>query len=75
MTKAYSSNLIWEQWKLIAGEFASEKAGGLPRTVALFAVVNAIFYVLCEGFTSRGLPGDFPPWHRKHSFILPRSES
>jgi putative transposase len=69
MTKAYRSNLTWEQWELIAGELASEKAGGSPWTVALFAVVNAIFYVLCEGCTWRGLPGDFPPWQTVYGYF------
>jgi hypothetical protein len=46
MTKAYPSNLTWEQWELIADQFPSEKPGGRPRTIALFSVVNAILYVL-----------------------------
>jgi transposase len=70
MTKAYRSNLTWEQWELIAGEFPSEKVSGRPRTVALFAVVNAIFYVLCEGCTWRGLPGDFPPWQTVYGYFI-----
>jgi transposase len=62
MTKAYRSNLTWEQWELIADLFPEAKPGGRPRKLALFAVVNAILYVLCEGCTWRGLPGDFPAW-------------
>jgi transposase len=69
MTKAYRSNLTWEQWELIAGEFPSGKVGGRPRNVALFAVVNAIFYVLCEGCTWRGLPGDFPAWQTVYGYF------
>jgi putative transposase len=42
MTKAYPSNLTWEQWELIAQEFPQAKPGGRKRTVALFTVVNAI---------------------------------
>ncbi|WP_442940533.1 transposase [Nostoc sp.] len=65
MTKAYPSNLTWEQWVLIAEEFPSAKLGGRPRNVAIYAVVNAIFYVLCQGCTWRGNPRDFPskPFH------------
>jgi len=55
--------------KLIAGEFPSEKLSGRPRTVALFVVVNAIFDVLCEGCTWRGLPGDFPPWQTVYGYF------
>ncbi|WP_422394165.1 transposase [Nostoc flagelliforme] len=69
MTKAYRSNLTWEQWELIAQEFPSEKASGRPRAVALFMVVNAILYVLCEGCTWRGLPGDFPAWQTVYGYF------
>jgi hypothetical protein len=48
MTKAYPSNLTWEQWELIAELFPKEKPGGRPRTVAMYAIVNAILYVLCS---------------------------
>jgi hypothetical protein len=34
-------------------EFPSGKVGRRPRNVALFAVVNAIFYVLCVRVASR----------------------
>ena len=44
MTKAYPSNLTWEQWELIAELFPKEKPGGRPRTVAMYAIVNAILY-------------------------------
>jgi putative transposase len=43
--------------------------GGRPRTVALFAVVNAILYVLCQGCTWRALPGDFPALSTVHSYF------
>jgi hypothetical protein len=45
--------LTWEQWELIAELFPKEKPGGRPRTVAMYAIVNAILYVLCSG---RGEP-------------------
>jgi putative transposase len=60
MTKEYPSNLTWSQWELIADLFPLEKPGGRKRSVALFAVVNAILYVLCQGCTWRALPSDFP---------------
>lgn len=62
MTKAYPSNLTWEQWELVADLFPSAKPGGRPRTVAMYAVINAILYVLCKGCKWRALPGDFPAW-------------
>lgn len=60
MTKAYPSNLTWEQWELIAEMFPEAKPGGRPRTVAIYPVLNAILYVLCQGCSWRALPGDFP---------------
>lgn len=62
MTKGYPSNLTWSQWELIADLFRSAKPGGRPRTIAMYTVVNAILYVLCQGCTWRALPGDFPAW-------------
>ncbi len=38
------------------------KTGGHPRTVNIREVVNAIFYILHEGCSWRGLPHDLPPW-------------
>lgn len=69
MTKAYPSNLTWEQWELIADLFPTAKSGGRPRTIGLFTVVNAIFYVLCEGCMWRGLPGDFPAWSTVYGYF------
>jgi putative transposase len=55
MSKAYPSNLTWEQWELIAELFPPAKLGGRKRNVALCSVVNAILYVLCQGCTWRAL--------------------
>lgn len=69
MTKEYRSNLTWEQWELISDLFPEAKTSGRPRNTAMYAVVNAIFYVLCEGCTWRGLPGDFPPWQTVYGYF------
>lgn len=69
MTKAYRSNLTWEQWELIADLFPKEKPGGRPRKLALFAIVNAILYVLCQGCTWRDLPNDFPAWSTVYGYF------
>ena len=69
MTKAYPSNLTWEQWELIADLFPQAKPGGRPRELALFTVVNAILYVLCSGCTWRALPGDFPAWSTVYGYF------
>jgi len=69
MTFAYPSNLTWEQWQLIEDLFPEAKPGGRPRTVAIYAVVNAILYVLCQGCTWRALPGDFPAWSTVYGYL------
>ena len=69
MTKAYPSNLTWEQWELIADLFPEAKPGGRPRTVSIYAVINAILYVLCQGCTWRALPGDFPDWSTVYGYF------
>lgn len=38
------------------------KPGGRPRSVEIWDILNAIFYVLCEGCRWRSLPHDFPNW-------------
>lgn len=69
MTKAYPSNLTWEQWELISDLFPEAKTGGRPRNTVMYTVVNAILYVLCEGCSWRGLPGDFPPWQTVYGYF------
>ncbi len=55
MTKTYPNNLTWEQWELIADLFPETKPAGRPRKVSIYAVMNAIMYVLCQGCTWRAL--------------------
>jgi putative transposase len=69
MTKAYPNNLTWEQWELIVDLFPEAKPGGRPRSIAMYAVVNAILYVLCQGCTWRALPGDFPAWSTVYGYF------
>ncbi|WP_442936948.1 transposase [Nostoc sp.] len=54
----------------MAQEFPSPKPGGRPQSIAIYTVVNAILYVLCEGCTWRGLPGDFPAWQTVYGNLL-----
>lgn len=69
MNKIYPSNLTWEQWELIADLFPEEKPGGRPRVVSIYAVMNGILYVLCQGCTWRALPGDFPAWPTVYGYF------
>jgi putative transposase len=69
MSKAYPSNLTQEQFELISGLIPAPKPGGRPREVDIWAVLNAIFYVLCEGCRWRSLPGEFPNWQTVYTYF------
>ncbi len=49
MSSAYSSHLTCAQWDLLFPLLPGPNATGQPRTVDLYAVVNAILYVLAMG--------------------------
>lgn len=62
MSKVYSSNLNQAQFELIESLIPAAKPGGRPRKVDMWAVLNAIFYVVVQGCKWRDLPSDFPAW-------------
>lgn len=67
MTKLYPSNLIQEQWELQEPLLPAAKRRGCPRCDLLW-ILDAIFYVLCEGCTWQGLPGDSPAWQTVYTY-------
>ena len=69
MSKAYSSNLTLDQWQLLEPLIPAAKPGGRPRSVAIWDILNAIFYVLYEGCRWRSLPGDFPKWQTVYTYF------
>jgi transposase len=69
MIKAYSSNLTQAQFELIEPLIPQAKAGGRPREVEIWAVLNAIFYVLVQGCKWRDLPRDFPAWQTVYTYF------
>lgn len=69
MSKAYASNLTQAQFDLIEPFIPPAKPGGRPREVEIWEVLNAIFYVLCEGCRWRSLPGDFPNWQTVYTYF------
>jgi putative transposase len=68
MNKAYTSNLTRDQFELIEPLLPKAKPGGRPRTVCLWAVLNAIFYLVAQGCSWRELPGDFPAWQTVYTY-------
>ncbi|WP_239112588.1 IS5 family transposase [Halomicronema sp. CCY15110] len=69
MVKEYPSNLNRDQFDLFSDLLPPAKPGGRPRTVDVYAVINAILYVLVEGVRCRALPGDFPPWQTVYMYF------
>lgn len=69
MSKVYPSNLTPEQFELIKGLIPTPKPGGRPREVDMLDILNAIFYVLCEGCRWRAIPGDFPNWQTVYTYF------
>ena len=69
MSKAYPSNITRAQFDLIAPLIPGPKPGGRPRSVEVWDILNAIFYVLCEGCRWRSLPSDFPNWQTVYTYF------
>jgi transposase len=69
MSKAYPSNLTYAQFEYLNDFLPTAKPGGRPRSVDLWEVLNAIFYVLVQGCSWRALPADFPAWQTVYSYL------
>jgi putative transposase len=52
--------------QLVSSKLYQAVEGEPPR---IFAVVNAILYVLCQGCTWRALPSDFPAWSTVYGYF------
>jgi putative transposase len=69
MGKAYPSNLTQAQYELLSDLIPEAKPGGRPRSVEMWEILNAIFYVLVEGDRWRALPGNFPAWQTVYTYF------
>jgi len=56
----YASDVTEAEWRMIEPWLPAPRRLGRPRTTALLAVVNALFYIARTGCQWRLLPGDFP---------------
>ena len=61
LVQCYSTDLTEAEWTLLAPLIPVVNPGGRPRTTAMRAVGNAIFYGLRGGGQWRMLPKEFPP--------------
>jgi transposase len=69
MSKVYPSDLSRNQFEFLNDLLPLAKPGGRPRSVNLWAVLNAIFYVIAEGIQWRALPRDFPAWQTVYTYF------
>jgi transposase len=74
MSQSYRTDLTDEQWELLQKLIPPAKTGGRPRTVALRAVINAIFYVLVAGCAWSLLPHDLPKWKTVYHYFRLRAD-
>ena len=58
----YASDTTDEEWAVIALYMPGPRRRGRPRTTALRAVTDAIFYIAQSGCQWRLLPKEFPPY-------------
>jgi putative transposase len=67
--KSYPSDLTDAQWAVLEPLIPDAKPGGHPRTTDMRELLNALFYLACEGCSWRALPHDFPPWKTAYNYF------
>src|SRR5262245_60939540 len=67
----YASDLIDQEFALIAPHVAQKDGSGKQRTVDIREVLNAIFYRVKTGCQWRMLPSDFPAWYHVWYYYRP----
>jgi putative transposase len=65
----YATDLTEVERLLLAPLIPAAKPGGRPRDTDMFAVLNAIFYVVRSGTAWRLLPHDFLPWQTVYGYF------
>jgi putative transposase len=68
--KRYPSDLVDEEWLLIAPLVAQAAGPGRPRTVDIREIVNAILYLNKTGCQWDMLPHDFPDYRHVNYYYL-----
>ena len=70
MNQPYPSDLTRYQFdEFLAPLLPAPKPGGRPREVDMFAVINAILFVLSTGCQWRSLPHDYPNWSTVYTYF------
>src|SRR5918912_2177007 len=60
--KHYDTDLSDAEFAILEPLLPARKARGRPRSVVLYEILNAIFYILRGGVPWRMLPDGFPCW-------------
>jgi putative transposase len=58
----YPTDVQDSEWAVLAELMPEAAKTGRPRTHSYREIINAIFYVLCNGIKWRNMPYDLPPW-------------
>jgi transposase len=72
--KHYPSDVSREQFERVRPLLEGVRKRTKPRTVDLYAVFNAVLYLLKSGCQWRMLPDGFPKWRTVHSYFAKWSE-
>jgi transposase len=67
--KQYSSDLSFEQWKILEPLIPPAKHGGRHRQHPMIRIINAINYKVKTGCQWRLLPKDYPPWRTVYEYF------
>ena len=69
MRKRYTSDLTHNEFKRLESLLPAPKRLGRPRSVNMYDIICAIFYVLQNGCVWRNLPHDFPAWQTVYTYF------
>jgi putative transposase len=67
--KTYPSDLSETEKLLLSPLIPAAKLGGRHRSVDIWEILNAIFYILRSGCAWRMLPHDFPAWQTVYGYF------
>jgi putative transposase len=66
--KTYPADSTEAEWELVMPQLPPDCLTGRPRKWPWRELIDAMFYVMHEGCTWRGLPGEFPPWQTVYRY-------
>jgi putative transposase len=67
--KPYPTDLTDEQWAVLAPRLPATKSRGVPRSVDVREIINALLYLARSGCQWRMLPHDLPAWQTVYQYF------